>query len=250
MSGLYWVEERAAWPVSHLLVPATLYFVLRRPLSSWLLDYIWETIEAAIFFLLARNALIVGSPDTASAAESVTDSIVGDPIMGFIGIGTMATFDVAAGTGHAHCAYDWRARLIAFAVSAASSFAIDWRTEGGARVGVLLYGVVTLLAFNALLLSPRWAPWAQRKNVPITRFHWTAWTSTMFLNAFVSTVCLVVFVLPRSASVWITVSVLGVLFWFIAVLWSPRRVLTEWRVPPVCQAHCHVPGEPHYEPHL
>ena len=91
VSRLYEIEaapfwrEPATFPFAHAVVPLALYFTTRNILLSLLLIYVWETIETLISLLWPYFR------------EKRLDSLLGDPLVGSLGIFAFAFLDEAFG---------------------------------------------------------------------------------------------------------------------------------------------------------
>ena len=149
-SNRFWLET-TAWSLAHYLVYAALYWASRNLLLSLLLMYVWESIELAIYLLAGnRYAVFVGTAGT-TERESVADSLIGDPLIGGLGIATFALADAFVAPLPVCCAHTWQ-RAAVFLLQAASLFCIDWRTRTGVRYGVAIsltaYTVIGAIAYG------------------------------------------------------------------------------------------------------
>lgn len=74
-----WVCEDRLWPVVHTIFPFILYLYIRDLKFSFLLVYLFETIEA--FFEVFDSSVVLDQ-----GTEKTGDHLIGDPGMGFLGI--------------------------------------------------------------------------------------------------------------------------------------------------------------------
>lgn len=133
--------EEAAWPFVHVLVPAAVYIETREIVWSLLLIYASETVEAVL------------RPFFVEFGETLTDSLVGDIIVGSMAIGALWLYDIYTGAAPAfRDAEPIRVRVLGlilpsvysaiFLVDLAEGSRIDWR--------VLLFYAFYALTFLAI----------------------------------------------------------------------------------------------------
>jgi len=86
MNNAFWRED-SVYPFVHAVIPAALYFATRNATLSLLLMYVWETLELTLALLVSSSTF----------GESAADALIGDPLVGALGIGALALADVAFG---------------------------------------------------------------------------------------------------------------------------------------------------------
>lgn len=153
MNSAFW-RDNSVYPFVHAVLPAALYFATRNALLSLLLMYVWETIEATLALAISRQTF----------GESAADSLIGDPLVGTLGIGALALLDAAYGWVDVvkRAAPLWL-RLLAFAYVASVSLAFfalsAEQVERSRPLLVTAYGasivVIGLLMYAVALRSAR-----------------------------------------------------------------------------------------------
>lgn len=188
----FW-RENSVYPFVHSVVPAALYVATRRVALSLLLMYVWETVEATLALVASR----------AMFGEHAADSLIGDPLVGALGIGALALLDAAYDWAPAVCAATaLGTRLLAFAYIAGLSLAFF--PLGAERVVrlrprlVAAYGV-SIVLIGLLMYAP--ALRAPRVAAPVA-----AWLALVAALALAGTV-------SRPSSVYVRVAAVnGVVF--------------------------------------
>lgn len=145
----FWMEQRV-WPLMHFLTPAALYWATRNAVVSILLIYVWESIEAAVYVLAGWRYVTVtkaGQPER----ELALDSLIGDPIMGALGIAVLAFADFTfhwPGLDDTSNTWPWWLRIAAFLTQSLPTLYFNLRHSNDPatlRVGALSYGGVYIL---------------------------------------------------------------------------------------------------------
>lgn len=148
MSGNAFWREDSVYPFVHATLPAALYFATRHALLALLLMYVWESVEAALALYVSGDTF----------GESVADSLIGDPLVGALGIGALALLDAACGwSALVVDATTLGARLLVFVYVAAPALALfTLGAERVARMRTLLiaaYGA-TIVLVGLLMYAP------------------------------------------------------------------------------------------------
>lgn len=152
MSNEFW-RDNSVYPFVHAVLPAALYFATRKALLSLLLMYVWETVEALSALVVSQTVF----------GEGAADSLIGDPLVGALGIGALALLDVAYGWAAVVTATTalWL-RLLAFAYVAVLSLGFFVLSaddvERMRALLVALYGIgivlIALLMYSVALRTP------------------------------------------------------------------------------------------------
>jgi len=203
-AGDFW-RENSVYPFVHSVVPAALYFATRRVALALLLMYVWETVEATLALVASR----------ATFGEHAADSLIGDPLVGALGIGALALLDAAYGWAAAVCdATPLATRLLAFAYIAGLSLAFF--PLGAERVVrlrprlVAAYGVAIVL-IGALM----YAPALRAPHVAAAVAAWLALVAALTLAGAVS----------RPSSVYVRVAAVnGVAFLAALILFAIEQL--------------------------
>ena len=131
----FWLDQEA-WPVAHVLVPAALYVALGRFWLCIALIYLYETVEWILAQLIHWNVLNEPRPG---------DTILGDPLMGMLGIGFVAQLIFVFRQQKMFVALSFWPRALVFILQAGTSVAIDLHF-GAFRYGLIIFGTVYLLS--------------------------------------------------------------------------------------------------------
>jgi hypothetical protein len=77
-----WIYEDTHWSVPHVIIPFTIFLYWRSPLAVLSLVFLWEMVES-ILVLSTGGYLIFINEDV---VELIGDSMIGDVVMGMLGI--------------------------------------------------------------------------------------------------------------------------------------------------------------------
>lgn len=158
-------REDSIWPYVHCLINGSLYYNVRSWRLSLLLMYIWETLEYAVV-----------SQFSDKFSEAKDDSLVGDPIVGFLIITALFIADVILGGKTAFIrtvpAY---IRFLCFVTHGIMATVVGFFNSNSGwpilLVGVLFVAIA--LAFYGSFIFPRQADVVFERARLITKRHLT-----------------------------------------------------------------------------